>query len=315
AIIFPGVSPHVPRQGEGYGLADAVIIDDPLKSWVIYTEYKDNRPLYYRFDLSTNDRLQAGLLTINREFIPDLTILGPGLPLDFGESFREEFEIPDGYGLLHLHGEPQAQKEYEPFTPASYYQVLEINLTVNQSGTYFLIVDSATGSGKVGVVLGYIESFTPIEWVRVPFDVAFVHHWEGQDYLFILLPMLVIVVGGLLLNGYYVKLNLNPSQLLAFIGSLTYFGSAATILHQMIIGLTGANYNALVFVTLIFIVLPGFLGYSVLRKVPRRTLSRGQVIRLLIFGILGIVFWAGYLLGPILIILSAITSVRTDQTL
>lgn len=313
SILVPTVFAHVPLQGEGYGIADAVFIDDPLKSWVIYTEYKDNRPLYYAFNLSLNDQLRAGLLIVDQEFIPDLTILGPGLPLDFGEHFHDEFEIPDGYGLIHIHGERQAAKEYEPFTPSSYYHVIDVSTTVNQSATYYLIVDSATGSGKVGVVLGYVESFTPLEWIKVPFDVALVHHWEGQDYLVILLPMLVIVFGGLLLNGYYFKRNLNTSQLLAFTGSLMYFGSAGIILHQMMLGLIGATYSSLVGVTPLFIILPAVLGYSILRTVLQNNVSTGQKLRLVIYSGLGIVLWAGHIIGPLLILFSLVAA-RTATT-
>ncbi len=134
SLTFIPTQAHVPLQGEGFSLRDAAVIQDPLKSWVIYTEY-NHRPLYYTFNLSANDLLKAGLLTVNKEFIPDLTILGPGLPLNFEEHFHDEFEIPDGYGLLHIHGEPQTAKQYEPFTPSSYYEVLDVSYTVNQSGS------------------------------------------------------------------------------------------------------------------------------------------------------------------------------------
>jgi hypothetical protein len=307
--LFSIVYAHVPLQGEGYGIEDAVVINDPLKSWVIYTEYKDARPLYYKFDLIANDRLKAGLLTVHKDFIPDLTIMGPGLPSNFEEHFHEEFEIPEGYGLIHIHGEKQENKEYEPFTPSSYYTNLDLDLSVNETGTYYLVVDSATGSGKVGIVIGYIESFTPIEWLKVPFDVAFVHNWEGQDYLIILLPMIIIVFGGLLINGYYFKLPLDAAQILAFAGSLMYFGSGAIILHQMIIALLGSTYDALLFVTLIFAALPVLLGYSIIRKAIKPDLSMGQEIRLLIYGLLGLVFWAGYIIGPILVIISVLIKV------
>jgi hypothetical protein len=303
-VLSSSAYAHVPLQGEGNGIDDAVKINEPLKSWVIYTEYKDTRSLYYTFDLSVNDRLKAGLLTVDQDFIPDLTIMGPGLPLDFGEHFHEEFEIPHGYGLFHIHGEKQTNKVYEPFTPSSYYPVLDVDLTVNESGTYFLIVDATIGSGKVGIVIGYVESFTIVEWLKVPFDVAFVHHWEGQDYLVILLPMILIVVGGLLLNGYYLKIPLDVSQAFAFIGSLTYFGSAAIILQQMIKGLIGATYDSLVFVTPIFIFLPAVLGYSIFRQAQKRDQSRGQQIRLFIYGLIGLFFWAGYVIGPVLVLIS-----------
>lgn len=307
--IISTVCAHVPLQGEGYGLEDAVVIDDPLKSWVIYSEYKDARPLYYKFDLLENDRLKAGLLTIDKNFVPDLTILGPGLNSDFEEHFHDEFEIPDGYGLLHIHGEKQDKKDYEPFTPSSYYQVLDLDISVNEAGTYFLIVDSTEGSGKIGIVIGYVESFTFVEWLRVPFDVAFVHNWEGQDYLFILLPMIIIVFGGLLINGYYFKSSLNVSQLLAFLGSLTFFGSGVIILHQMVIALLGSTVDALLFVTLIFAAFPILLGYSIIRKATKSELSFGQEIRLLVYGLIGLFFWAGYIVGPLLVISSALIKV------
>ncbi|MFC1487813.1 hypothetical protein ACFLRN_09030 [Thermoproteota archaeon] len=308
-LLFSIVYAHVPLQGEGYGIEDAVVINEPLKSWVIYTEYEDAQPLYYKFDLLANDRLKTGLLTVDKDFIPDLTILGPGLPDDFEEHFHEEFEIPEGYGLLHIHGEKQANKMYEPFTPSSYYMVLDLDLKVNEAGTYFLVVDATTGSGKVGIVLGYIESFTLVEWLKVPFDVAFIHNWEGQDYLIILLPMIIIVVGGLLINGYFFKLSLDGSQILAFAGSLTYFGSGAIVLHQMIIALVGSTYNTLLFMTLIFILLPVLLGFSIIRKATKRDLSIGQEIRLLLYGLVGLFFWAGYIVGPILVIISVLVKV------
>lgn len=308
-VVISTVYAHVPLQGEGYGLEDAEVINDPLKSWVIYSEYENARPLYYTFDLLENDRLKAGLLTVDKDFVPDLTILGPGLNSDFEEHFHDEFEIPDGYGLLHIHGEKQDKKEYEPFTPSSYYQVLDLDISVNESGTYFLIVDATEGSGKVGIVIGYVESFTFIEWLSVPFDVAFVHNWEGQDYLLIFLPMIIIVVGGFLINGYYFKSSLNLSQLLAFAGSLTYFGSGVIILHQMVIALLGSTVDALLFVTLIFAALPILLGYSIIRKVKKSDPSFGQEIRLLVYGLFGLFFWAGYLVGPLFVILSALIKI------
>ena len=307
--IISTVCAHVPLQGEGYGIEDAVVIGDPLKSWVIYTEYKDAQPLYYKFDLLKNDRLKAGLLTVDKDFVSDLTIMGPGLTSDFEEHFHDEFEIPDGYGLLHIHGEKQDKKEYEPFTPSSYYQVLDLDISVNEAGTYFLVVDATEGSGKVGIVIGYVESFTFVEWLRVPFDVAFVHNWEGQDYLVILLPMIIIVVGGLLINGYYFKSSLDVSQLLAFASSLTYFGSGGIILHQMVIALLGSTFDALLFVTLIFAALPMLLGYSIVRKATKSGLSFGQEIRLLVYGLVGLFFWAGYVVGPLLVILSVLIKV------
>jgi uncharacterized protein YhhL (DUF1145 family) len=313
-IIFVALIPvgfaHIPITGEGYGLSDAAVISEPLKSWVVYTEYKDARPLYYQFNLSAGERLKAGLLTVDIDFVPDLTIMGPGLPTDFSKEFEDEFEIPLGYGLLHVHGETAEHKEYEPFTPSSYYSVLSVDFTVNETGTYYLVVDSATGSGKVGIVIGYLESFTFYEWLKVPFDVAFVHHWEGQDYLLILFPMIAVLFAGLLLNCYYGKAKLDVAHTLAFVGALTYLGSAGIILTQMIIGLFGAAFNSLVLVTPVFILLPALLGYALLRKALKEQWSRWQKVRVLIYGLVGLAFWAGYIIGPVLVIISVLIPAR-----
>ena len=123
-VSIPSSYAHIPLQGEGYGVSDALLIEDPLKSWVIYTEYRDARPLYYKFNLSAGDRLKTGLLTVEQDFVPDLTILGPGFSQAYDDHFHEAFEIPEGYGIVHIHGEVQIQKDYEPFTPSSYYQVV-----------------------------------------------------------------------------------------------------------------------------------------------------------------------------------------------
>jgi hypothetical protein len=265
--------------------------------------------------LSAGERLKAGLLTVDRDFVPDLTIIGPGLPTDFSEEFEDEFEIPVGYGLLHIHGEAEDRKEYEPFTPSSYYFVLDVDLTVNETGTYYLVADAATGSGKVGIVLGFLESFTAYEWLKVPFDVAFVHHWEGQDYLLILFPMIVVLFAGLLLNCHYGKAKLDLARTLAFVGALTYLGSAGIILTQMIIGLYDATFNSLVLVTPIFILLPALLGYALLRKVWQEQWSRGQKVRVLIYGLVGLAFWAGYVIGPMLVIISTLVpAIRVHST-
>jgi hypothetical protein len=74
----------------------------------------------------------------------------------------------------------------------------------------------------------------------------------------------------------------------------------------MIIGLMDSAYNPLLFVTIIFILLPALLGYSIIRKAKNRDLSIGQKIRLLIYGLIGLFFWAGYIVGPLLVIISSL---------
>jgi len=98
-------------------------------------------------------------------------------------------------------------------------------------------------------------------------------------------------------------------QLLTFAGALTYFGSGVIILYQMVIALLGSTIDALLFVTLIFAALPIVLGYLIIRNATKSDLSFGKEIRLLVYGLIGLFFWAGYLVGPLLVILSALIKI------
>jgi hypothetical protein len=85
-------------------------------------------------------------------------------------------------------------KRIRAFTPSSYYQLISVDLIVEQSGDYYLVV---YGIGKYGLAVGYKEEFSLLEWLKIPFDVTLVHLWEGQSLLLILLPLIIIIYIGL----------------------------------------------------------------------------------------------------------------------
>jgi hypothetical protein len=60
-------------------------------------------------------------------------------------------------------------------------------------------------------------------------------------------------------------------------------------------------------VTLMFALIPIILGYVILRTLLKKieNLKKTQRVVLVICGALGLVFWAGFLIGPILAILTA----------
>jgi hypothetical protein len=62
-------------------------------------------------------------------------------------------------------------------------------------------------------------------------------------------------------------------RLIAFIGGLTYFGSSAVILEQMIISLVGAAPTITVLITLLFMAIPALLGYGVTRVLSQKKLD------------------------------------------
>lgn len=74
--------------------------------------------------------------------------------------------------------------------------------------------------------------------------------------------------------------------------------------YQAMLALGKTGFEASFSVTAVFILIPSVLGCLVLRYYvrPRKKPVRYRWLKLLILGILGLVVWAGYVIGPILVI-------------
>jgi hypothetical protein len=224
--------------------------------------------------------------------------------------------VPQGLGTQVFAGERAAQASYEPFTPASQYELVDLDLIVNASGTYYLAVYSPAESGPYGLAIGYHEEFSLFEWIRVPIDVINVHRWAGQSWGFILAPLLgIVAVGFALLFWQRSKGAPGPQGLFGWLGStagLLYLGSGATVLTQMVLALSRAPVTSAVIVTLIFALLPLIAGTAVLRVALR---ARGKVelrarATMALLGIVGLFIWAGLVVGPALALLTVLLSNR-----
>jgi hypothetical protein len=106
--LTQGVSAHIPLSGEvdNESLDKALILIDPLKSWVIYKElHTAGDANYYKFDLDQNARLSANLLipvTEKDTFLPGLIIMGPGIT-DQGTA-PSFIQIPNGTHVMVIGG-------------------------------------------------------------------------------------------------------------------------------------------------------------------------------------------------------------------
>lgn len=310
--LVAGASAHVPiTPANNEALETATQIADPLKSWAIYGELRAGGVAnYYRVELAEGERLRL-LLFVPAEstLTPSLVLMGPGIE---SQGFLPTcVDVPAGLGARVFAGERAAQASYEPFTPASQYELLDLDLVVNRSGTYFLVVYDASQGGPYGLAVGYREEFSLLEWIRVPVDVIKVHRWSGQSLGFILTPLISTLVAGFaLLIGRRRTGSPAPQGLFSWFGSiagLMYLGSGALLLTQLGVALSRASVTSAVIVTLIFALMPLIAGAAVLRTALRahgKHVLRARVT-MACLGLLGFVIWAGLVVGPVLALMTS----------
>jgi hypothetical protein len=311
-LLVLGVQAHVPvTTGDNEALETATHIPDPLKSWAIYGELRDGGVAnYFELEMEHGERLRLSLFTPKENaFTPGLVIMGPGISSH--GTVPAFVEVPEGLAARVIAGTRPETASYEPFTPSNLYELVDVDTTVNASGTYYVAVYELSQGGRYGLAVGYREQFELLEWIRVPLDVIKVHQWEGQSLISILAPMLGIVALGFVLLFLERKRGVlvlqSPFSWLGSFVSFLYIGSGATIVMQMGIALTVAPVTAAVIITVIFALLPIIAGIAMLRIVMQ---ARGEAemktrVKIASLGIVGLFIWAGLIIGPVLAIVAS----------
>lgn len=283
AIILLGLAitvalAHVPQYGGGDSAENAKIINNPLKSQVYYDIINEpGQAHYYKANFNSGDKLVIGINSFNNEFLPNLTI---------------EWEV-FGFTLESS----KSEKEFEPFTPQSFYSPINAQGIINQTGTYYFIINSST-AGSYGLVIGYEESFTLTEWLLIPFDAINIYLRQGQNILFIFAPLiLTILIGLVLILDNFTKIK--PKQRLQYIAGLMYIGTGLMVLTQMINALINTTLNPGIIITLSIISVQLIIGYSLIKKENK---TRTKII---IYALAGLITWSGLLIGPLLLFFSA----------
>ena len=309
--LIEGVSAHAPLSGEvdNESLDKALVLSDPLKSWVIYKElHTAGEANYYTFELEKNAHLTANLLIPVSEkdtFLPGLIIMGPGVPNN--GTAPSYVQIPNGTHVMVIEGKMPAKASYEPFTPASSYFLVDVEMNVTEKGTYYLVVFDSSSGGKYSLAIGYKEEFTVSEWLLIPFNLISIHTWEGQNIVLLFAPLfLTILIGIILIVWKRRQVFKHLPAWTGILGGLLCLGSGLLTLTQMLYALSIAP-DMIALVTLIFAVVPIILGYVILRTFLKNTekITRTQRVVLVICGALGLVVWAGFIVGPVLTILTA----------
>jgi len=309
ALLASFAYAHIPLEAEGReSIGSAYVIPTPSKSWTLYEElHGPGEPHYYRVDLGEGERLVVSLFVPLGEassFTPSLAVMGPDIG---GGEMAEVLEVPEGYGLELVEGNRSRGPEYEPFTPASYIYLAEIRHEPREPATYYFAVYEPEEGGRYGLAVGYVEEFTALEWARVPVDVFGIKLWEGQSPILVFGPLVAVVAVGV----WYVKgreMIKGAPMWLGLGASMLYLGTAVNMFTQMVLALAASGFSGGSFITSIFISVQLGLGYAVLQKTLRDRRKRDTKNRLIVvgYGVLGLLVWAGVLVGPALLLASAV---------
>lgn len=336
ALLITPAAAHVPLTPEGnHHIDDAFVVTDPTKSWVVYGDLDGAGDVrYYSMAMAAGDELRLSLFTPegSTAFVPGLVVMGPGLapsgnlppfvemPHDHAEEEDGEYhDGAGGYGAVVVEGTVPAGAEFEPFTPSALYPSAEYSREVTDPGIWYVAVyapEDAASGGNFGLAVGYREEFSLSEWLLVPFSVLAIHRWEGQSWALILGPLvLTLLVGfGLIfwrgrLEGPTAEERVPPIRgpfgWLAVTAGLLYLGTGAILLVQTAIALMKAGPTAAAALPGIYLLVAVLLGSVAIRNGLRRSGRDGWGTRngglsMIIVGVVGLVAWAGLLIGPVL---------------
>jgi hypothetical protein len=315
---------------DNHSPSTAYNIRNPDKSCAIYTALENDGDVdYYRFIREKGEKIQISLILSaspsETGFLPSFALLGPGLTPD--NQLTDRIEVPSGYGAFIVDGEDPGKAAYEPFTPGWFYEVGNLTLTAHDDGTYYIAVFDTNHHdehihehqpGNYALIVGYLEAFTPLELIMIPFSVQEIYVWEGQNQFIIFLPMiLVLVLGSTLVYRRY-RQGKNPkglSKWLAGIGGIAFLGSTLGTIYQMSLALNTTGLTVEAVLTLIIALISIILGVFTLRYALRSepALTAPRRIGLITTGVLALFLWSGFYLGPALVIAAALVPRHTME--
>jgi hypothetical protein len=310
-FTFPA-NAHVPISADGNtDPGTAFTIEKPTKSYVIYGHlHKAGEGAYYQLRMNPGERLVLSLMTPGYNTpVPDMIVMTPGTTLSFSE-LPNQVSVPQGYNAEIIRGKPPYKAEYEPFGPSPVFEAASYSREITASQLLYVAVVSPADETQYSIAVGYVEEFTPSEWVLVPVSMISTRLWEGQSLLAVLSPFLAVVILGFVIISRREKRkgsNLTYSCWLATITGFCYLGGSAITLVQMVraMAITGPSSSGAL--TLVFAIIPIALGIWALR-LGRSSSGRTMVDRifLVLIGISGLIFWAGLIIGPVLAIGAAV---------
>jgi hypothetical protein len=316
-LFLPQVLAHAPLGTQDNESIDtATVIPDPTKSWALYSQLNsDGDPQYYTFNISTGQSIHVLLYKSLRpedsNFNPVLVLMGQNV--NSTKDVPTKITVPQGYNAQIIHP-TLPQSAFEPFSPGVLDYVTDLTIDNVTGGQYYLVVYEASSNptgGHYGLAIGDTETYTIDEWLLIPFNLITIYQWEGQNLALILAPMIITVIVGIVLVALRQRKQCdlaNPMALLASLAGLTFIGTAASTLYQMVFCAMQVSTGSEVIITLVFAVIPLILGILTLRLALKnsQTSYKRKRIYFVVLGLAALFIWAGYFIGPILAIVSAL---------
>jgi hypothetical protein len=312
-LVLP-VSAHVPvLSGDHNSLATATRIKDPAVSYAIYgTLHEAGEADYYTVAMQKGDPLYFMVSTPEQgSYAPWLVIAGPELPPQ--GTVPEGIEVPEGDTVVVVPGVRPLNAEYEPFSPMAMYPTAQYEGTAPADGTYVIAVYTPDAVGPYTLASGKLESFTAPEWVMIPITMIGVRLWQEQPLWLIFGPYLAILIAGIVLVLRWPgRQRMSMAAWFALVAGLLYLGSGTATLLQTAIALQVATAGSAVLVTLFLAALQIGLGAAAVyialySSEPSPVKFRIQMV---VIGIVGLVAWAGLILGPLLAFVAALIPAR-----
>ena len=302
---------HVPEfPGDNTSPEQALVVPDAAKSWSFYDHVEGGQVKYYRLTFVAGQRLRFGTFTPSGgSFTPSVVLMSESL--NSSDRVPTGVTVPEGMGTVVFDGERPDAATYEPFTPSANYHTVGVDRTVEEGGVYLLaIYEPRNASGPVGVTVGYEEEFSPTEYLTVPFDLVRIHLWEGQHPFLVAGPWFVTFLGGVAL--LHTQRRGNRRRPLIRYGvisaALLVLGTGVSTIVQMGLALVATGPTSGLLVTAVLVVVPATSGAWVLRiglrddfvSEPRTRVGLG------IAGVASLVTWAGFIVGPAVMLLAAV---------
>jgi hypothetical protein len=218
-------------------------------------------------------------------------------------------------GSVVVPGERPERARYEPFAPSANYHTADVDRVVETDRTYLVAVyESENLSGQVGVALGYSEEFSPTEYVMVPFDLVQTRLWAGQHPVVLAAPWLLTLLAAvpLVRRRWDETWNSPVVRGVLVATGLLVLGSAVSTAAQMALALAKTGPTAGALVTAAFVVVPLVCGAWILAIALRDELAVPLRTRLglAVAGLATLVTWAGFVVGPVLLVALAVLPER-----
>jgi hypothetical protein len=311
-LVSLPVCAHVPVSvGDNNALSTAFVVEKPTKSYAIYSHLHDTGNVaYYQFPMDRGDQLVLSLMTNGYNApVPDMIVISPGYS-GGPDDVLQAVTVPPGYSAEVINGHQPVTAVYEPFSPGAIFEVASYKKEITIPGTYYVAITSPVKDTSYSLAVGYLEEFSPAEWVLVPVNLILTRFWEGQSIVSVFAPFLAVVFIGYvyLARRKNRRCTKSPSSCwLAESAGLFYFGGAAVTLVQMARAVSITGVKGTVAVTLLFALVPLVLGIWALR-IGRLSYTKTQKdrISLAVIGLLGLLFWAGLLIGPVAALVAAV---------